>query len=176
MKSTATWLACTSLSLIACTAFAQDKTDFTLNDGKVRFQAPAGWSAIMEKQEGDPQAIAFQVPDPTAQGSQDSATVTVKTRQLGDPGKFAATIQEEFQRARTQPGFEIDPANKDAAVRQYFVTRASTRYLVRDRAQPVGSIAVEVRCQRPLLAGTPASWSTQFDRECDGVVASIGNP
>ena len=76
----------------------------------------------MEKKEGDPQAIAFQVPDPSAQDSEDAATVTVKTRQLADAAGFAAAVQQEFERAKEQPGFATDPANKDAAVRQYMET------------------------------------------------------
>lgn len=153
---------------------AQDQANFTLNDGAVRFHAPAAWTAVMEKKDGDPQAIAFQVPDPSTDGSEDAATVTVKTRQLADAAGFAAAVQEEFERARQQPGFATDPANKDASVRQYFVSRGKTRYLVRDRARLVGRIAAEVRCQRPLLASTPAAWNAQFDRDCDAVTASLG--
>ena len=165
---------CLLLAAAASCAFAQDSSDHSLNDGAVHFRAPATWSAVMEKKEGNPQAIAFQVPDPSAQGSEDSATVTVKTRQLADASAFAATVQEEFERAKAQPGFEIDAANTNAAVKQYFVTRGKTRYLVRDAARLAGNIAVEVRCQRPLLAATPAAWNTQFDRDCDAVVASLG--
>lgn len=167
-------LACAALALAAAGAFAQSASDFSLNDGKVVFHVPAQWVSVMEKKDGDPQAIAFQVPDPSAQGSEDSATVTVKTRQIADPSAFAATVQEEFERAKAQPGFEIDPANKDAAVRQYFVTRGKTRYLVRDEAHLTDNVAVEIRCQRPLLAATPAAWNAQFDRDCDAVAASLG--
>ena len=167
-------LACAALIAFATGASAQNASDYALNDGAVHFHVPASWSAVMEKKEGNPQAVAFQVPDPSAQGSDDSATVTVKTRQLADPSAFAATVQEEFERAKAQPGFEVDPANKNAAVRQYFVTRGKTRYLVRDGAQLAGNVAVEVRCQRPLLAATPAAWNAQFDRDCDAVVASLG--
>ena len=91
---------CLLLAAAASCAFAQDSSDHSLNDGAVHFRAPATWSAVMEKKEGNPQAIAFQVPDPSAQGSEDSATVTVKTRQLADASAFAATVQEEFERAK----------------------------------------------------------------------------
>ncbi len=167
-------LLCAAALLSATGARAEGQSDYALNDGGVHFRAPSQWSAIMEKKEGNPQAIAFQVPDPSAQGSDTSATVTVKTRQLEDAGKFAASVQEEFERARAQSGFEIDPANKDASIRQYFVTRGKTRYLVRDSARLSGTIAVEVRCQRPLLADTPAAWAAQFDRDCAAVVSSLG--
>lgn len=157
----------------ATTAHAQGKTDYTLNGDQVRFHVPAGWTAIMEKSEGNPQAVAFQVPDETAQGSEDSANVTVKTRQLKDASEFTGTVQEEFERSKAQGGYEADPANKDASVHQYFVVRGKTKYLVRDTFQLSGNIAVEVRCQRPLLASTPAAWNAQFDNACGAVAASL---
>lgn len=162
-----------ALATSALCAQTSPQTDYSLNDGKVNFKAPSPWNSVMEKKEGNPQAIAFFIPDPGAQGSEDSTTATVKTRQLADASAFAATIQEEFERARSQSGFEIDPANKDAGVRQYFVTRGKTRYRVRDVARLVGNIAVEVRCQRPLPATAQAAWTAQFDADCERVVASI---
>lgn len=160
-------------SLAATAAHAQGKTDYSLNGDQVRFHVPASWTAIMEKSDGNPQAIAFQVPDATAQGSDDAANVTVKTRQLKDPSEFAATVQDEFQRSKAQGGYETDPANKDSSVHQYFVVRGKTRYLVRDSFQLNGTIAVEVRCQRPLLDATPVAWNADFDSACAAVVASL---
>lgn len=157
----------------AATAFAQAKTDYSLNGDQVRFHVPAGWTAIMEKSDGNPQAVAFQVPDASAQGSEDAASVTVKTRQLKDASQFAATVQDEFERSKAQGGYETDPSNKDSSVHQYFVVRSKTKYLVRDSFQLTGTIAVEVRCQRPLLASTPAAWNAEFDDACGAVVASL---
>jgi len=157
----------------AATAHAQAKTDYTLNGDQVHFHVPATWTVVMEKADGNPQAVAFQVPDASAQGSEDSATVTVKTRQLKDASEFAATVQEEFEHSKAQGGYETDPANKDSAVHQYFVARGKTKYLVRDSFQLNGTIWVQVRCQRPLLASTPAAWNTEFDNACGAVVASL---
>lgn len=154
-------------------AFAQGKTDFTLNDGQVHFRVPPGWNAVMEKTDGNPQAVAFQVPDEAAQGSGDSATVVVKTRQLKAAAAFAGFVQDEHARAESQGGYEKDASNRNASVHQYFVQRAQTRYLVRDSYYLTGEIAVEVRCQRPLIDNTPAAWNAQFDAACDGVVASL---
>lgn len=166
-----------ALIAIACAtaAFAQGKTDYTLNDGQVRFHVPADWTAVMEKGDGNPQAVAFQVPDATAQGSDDSATVTVKTRQLQAPAAFAGVVQDELDRSKAQAGYESDASNHDTSIHQYFVTRGKTRYLVRDSYCLTGGIAVEVRCQRPLLAGTPAEWSGGFDAACSAVAASVKN-
>lgn len=157
----------------ASSAHAQGKSDYSLNGDQIRFHVPASWTAIMEKADGNPQAVAFQVPDPTAQGSDDSANVTVKTRQLKDASAFAATVQDEFERSKAQGGYETDRSNTDSSVHQYFVVRGKTRYLVRDSFQLIGTIAVEVRCQRPLLEATPQGWNGEFDAACASVVASL---
>lgn len=162
-----------AMALMSPTAFAQGKTDYTLNDGQVRFHVPADWSAVMEKTDGNPQAIAFQVPDPSARGSEDSATATVKTRQIRNAGDFSGVVQEDLDLAKAQGGYEIDTSNTNTAIHQYFVVRGKTRYLVRDSSQLSGNIAIEVRCQRPLLEATPAAWNTQFDNACDAVIASL---
>ena len=161
------------LLLSASTAFAQGKTDFTLNDGQVHFRVPPSWTAVMEKNDGNPQAVAFQVPDEAAQGTEDSATVMVKTRQLKAAAAFPGFVQDEHARAESQGGYEKDATNKNASVHQYYVQRANTRYLVRDSYYLTGEIAVEVRCQRPLIDKTPASWNAQFDSACDAVATSL---
>ena len=52
-----------TLAFASSLAFAQAKTDYTLNGGSVHFHVPGDWTAIMEKSDGDPQAVIFQVPD-----------------------------------------------------------------------------------------------------------------
>lgn len=165
-------IACLFL-MFAASAFAQGKTDYTLNDGQVTFHVPPTWNAVMEKSDGNPQAVAFQVPDDAAQGSDDTASVTVKTRQMSGPAQFATVVQDEFVRSKAQPGYDVDTSSKDTTAHQYFVQRAKTRYLVRDNYFLTGSIAVEVRCQRPLIDKTPASWAAQFDAACNAVFASL---
>jgi hypothetical protein len=161
------------LAFMAPSAFAQGKTDYTLNDDQVHFHVPPGWTAIMEKADGNPQAVAFQVPDPTAQGTDDSATVTVKSRQLKNPAQFDSVIMEERQHAKEQTGYEFDTSNADAAINRYFVMRGKTKYLVRDSFHRSGGFAVAVRCQRPLIDKTPPAWNAEFDSACASVVASL---
>ncbi|MEO6688459.1 MAG: hypothetical protein ABIS07_11950 [Dokdonella sp.] len=158
---------------LTSTAFAQEKTDYTLNDDKVHFHVPPSWTAIMEKTDGNPEAIAFQVPDPTAQGSDDSATVTVKSRLLKTPEQFDSVVLEERLHAKEQAGYALDISNTDGAVNQYFVMRGKTKYLVRDSFHRSGAYAVAVRCQRPLLEKTPPAWNAAFDGTCAGVTASL---
>lgn len=160
-------------ALISPAVFAQGKTGYTLNDGQVRFHVPAEWSAVMEKTDGNPQAIAFRVPDASPQGGEDIADVTVKTRQLKSAAEFNGVLEDELERARAQNGYAVDTSKPGRSVHQYFVLRGPTRYLIRDSFQLSGDIAIEVRCRRPLLEATPAAWNTQFDSACDALIASL---
>jgi hypothetical protein len=161
------------LAIVACAAFAQAKTDYTLNDGQIHFHVPPDWTAIMEKSDGDPQAVIFQVPDASAQGSEDTASVTVKTRSLKSGDQFNGFVQDAFERAKGQAGYENDSSNKEPSTHRYFVNRGKTRYLVRDNYELKGNVAIEVRCQRPLLDATPKDWTDHFDAACAAVFASL---
>lgn len=165
-----------ALLLLACTslASAQDRSQYSLNDGKLHFDVPADWVAIMQKTEGNPQAIAFQAPNPGAADSGAAADVTVKSRQVRSPADFAATVASERERAQAQPGYSRDGDAGDDRMHRYFVQNGSVRYLVQDRFQLSGTLVVEVRCRRPILAATPASWNRGFDAACDAVFASLG--
>ncbi|MBN8482731.1 MAG: hypothetical protein J0L88_14205 [Xanthomonadales bacterium] len=152
---------------------AQERTDYALNDGKIRFRVPSTWSAIMEKSDGNPQAIVFQVPDTAAQGTEDAATITVKTRQLKSPGDFAEAVQNELALSKAQTGYESDAQAADSGVHRYFVLRGKTRYAIRDRFVLIGTIAAQVRCQRPLLDATTKDWTAAWDAGCNSISASV---
>jgi hypothetical protein len=155
------------LLIAAAGAAAQDRSDYNLNDGKVRFNVPPTWSAIMEKSDGNPQAIIYQVNDPATEGTDDTASVTVKTRQLKSPTEFADATQNELLLSKAQTGYEGAPDASDTSIHRYFVMRGKTRYAIRDRFVLMGSIAVQVRCQRPLLERTTKEWTSQFDAGCE---------
>ena len=159
--------------LAAGIASAQQRSDYALNDNKIRFSVPATWTAIMEKSDGNPQAIVFQVADPAAQGTEDAATITVKTRQLRAPGDFAEAVQNELVLSKAQTGYESDATASDNGVHRYFVMRGKTRYAIRDKFVLIGTIAAQVRCQRPLLDATTKDWTAAYDSGCNGVAASV---
>lgn len=161
------------LLLATAGAHAQSGSDFTLNEGKIRFSVPDGWSAIMEKSDGNPQAIIFQVPDPATAGTDDTASVTVKSRQLKSPADFADATQNEMLLSKAQTGYEAALDGSTAGVHHYFVMRGKTRYDIRDRFTLMGNIAVQVRCQRPLLDATTRDWTAKFNGGCDSVAASL---
>ena len=154
-------------------AIAAGASQQTLDDGKVHFSVPSGWSTIMEKSDGNPQAIVIQAPDASAATSADAATITVKTRSLDDPSQFASAVQSEFDRSKSQPGYKRDTTVADGSAHQYFVQRGKTRYLVRDSFFLTGTIAVQVRCQRPLIDAIPPSWTSSFDTTCGHVFDSL---
>ncbi|HET9034090.1 MAG TPA: hypothetical protein VFN25_14445 [Dokdonella sp.] len=154
-------------------ASAQDRSDYNLNDGKIRFSVPQDWSAIMEKSDGNPQAITFHVTDPAAEGTDDMASVTVKTRQLKSSADFADATTNEMLLSKAQTGYEAALDGSATGIHHYFVMRGQTRYEIRDRFNLMGEIAVQVRCQRPILKTTTKAWTSQFDQGCDSVANSL---
>jgi hypothetical protein len=164
------WLFLCASCAIATPAAA---ADYSLNDGRVRFTVPSTWTAVMEKRGEDPQAIAFDVPDAAPRDGGAIASVTVKTRSLAAPTDFAASVQDEMQRAQAQPGYAADTSTTDPARFRYTILRGTLRHAVEDRFVLLGDIAVQVRCQRPLSdAGAPAG-AARFDGECADVFASL---
>ena len=166
------WLPLILLAAIG-SAHAQDRTNFNLNDGKIAFSVPQGWSAIMEKSDGNPQAITFQIADPASAGTDDMASVTVKTRQLKSAAAFVEATQNEMMLSKAQTGYEAALDGSNTGIHHYFVMRGKTRYEIRDRFTLMGEIAVQVRCQRPLLTETSKAWNSTFDSGCDSVASSL---
>ena len=154
-------------------AHAQDRTNFNLNGGKIAFSVPQGWNAIMEKSDGNPQAITYLVADPAAEGTDDMASVTVKTRQLKSAAAFVEATQNEMMLSKAQTGYEAALDGSNTGIHHYFVMRGKTRYEIRDRFNLMGEIAVQVRCQRPLLKATTKAWESAFDSGCDSVASSL---
>jgi hypothetical protein len=161
------------LLFCASAAFAQSSNDYTLNDGDVRFSVPAEWSTMMEKSDGNPQAMVFKIPDPAAEGTEDTASITIKTRRLKSPADFPEAMQNELALSRAQSGYEADALTNDSGIHHYHVMRGKTRYAIRDKFVLRGDVAVQIRCQRPLLDGTSKDWTAVYENGCDRVVASL---
>ncbi|HQX65310.1 MAG TPA: hypothetical protein PLF47_05790, partial [Dokdonella sp.] len=111
--------------------------------------------------------------DAAAEGSDDMASVTVKTRQLKTAADFAEATQNEMQLSKAQTGYEAALDGSNTGIHHYFVMRGKTRYEIRDRFSLMQNIAVQVRCQRPLLQATSKAWSNAFDAGCDSVASSL---
>ena len=61
---------------------ADENGNYVLSDGFIKFNAPPSWPVMMEKAEGNPQFVAFQVKDPADTGTGESARVSVDTKLL----------------------------------------------------------------------------------------------
>ena len=101
------------------------------------------------------------------------ASVTVKTRKLKSAADFAEATQNEMQLSKAQTGYEAALDGSNTGIHHYFVMRGKTRYEIRDRFNLMGEIAVQVRCQRPLLNATAKTWGNTFDAGCDSVANSL---
>ena len=159
--------------LLACAHASAQTSDFNLNDGRIRFSVPQSWGAIMEKSDGNPQAIAFAVADPATAGTDDAARVTVKTRQLKAPSEYADAMQNEMLLSKAQTGYAAEVESKESGTHNYTVTRGATTYSIKDQFKLIGNFAVKVRCERPVLKATSKAWSADFERDCAAVSASI---
>ncbi len=166
---------CILLLFIGASTLAQDRRDYQLNDGQIRFDVPGAWSAILEKTDGNPQAIAFHVPDPAAAGTDAAADVTVKTRRVANRAQYSSLVQQELGRARGQPDYrEEQPGGEDTAHR-YTLSRAGVRYHVEHSYRLHGDLLIELRCQRPILARSSAAWDRDFDAACARLAATLGS-
>ena len=161
------------LSSLALAAYAQSATDYSLNDGTVRFQAPADWSMILQKAEGNPQAIAFQVKDPADQNTNAATRVTIDTRKLGGSGEFATLVSKSMAKAKQMPAYTEEGGANDATNLRFTTTDAGTRYQYRDSYIFHDDLAIHVRCVRPLLSGTTAAWNRAYEQGCDLVTSSV---
>jgi hypothetical protein len=97
----------------------------------------------------------------------------VKTRRLKSPNDFPEATQNELSLSKAQTGYEADPEGSSTGVHRYFVMRGKSRYTIRDRFTLLGDVAVQVRCQRPLLDATTQDWVARFDTGCNSVASSV---
>ena len=152
-------------------AAAETPGEFTLNQGIVKFSAPPAWPVIMQKSEGNPQAIAFQVKDPADEGTGEATRVTVSTKLLDDPSNFQALVNAEVDKGKQMPGYEKSDSG-DPTVLRFFARNGKTRYEYRDTWYLNGHIFVHVRCARPMLEKTTAQWTADYEKGCQQIMAS----
>ena len=148
------------------------QTAYSLFEGIVRFNAPAQWPVILEKKEGVPQFLAFQVKDPAAEGSGESSEVSVDAKLLSDASTSQALVNAATDRAKQAPGYEA-AKDTDPNVLRYTALNGKQRYEYREVWQLNATVLVHVRCARPLLAATSAAWTQAYDAGCSGVMQSL---
>ena len=148
-------------------------TDYSLAAGNVRFSAPDTWPQIMEKADGDPQFIAFQVPDPSPTGHQVLARVTVSVHAVSDAQAFKAWVDAGLAKARGLPQYKSGSAAGSSRF-IYTAMENGQRLYYRESYYFKGDQGVQLRCVRPLTSQAGPAWTADFDRGCDAVARSLG--
>jgi hypothetical protein len=157
----------------ATNVLAQSPGEFALDQGFVKFNAPSDWPVIMQKIEGNPQFIAFQVKDPADSGTQDATRITGETKLLDDSGNFQAMVNVGVDKAKQSPGYEPRTDNADASTLLYFALNGKTRYEYRETWYLNGHVMVHARCARPMLAATTKEWVTEYEKGCAQIMQSL---
>jgi hypothetical protein len=148
-------------------------TDYSLAAGSVRFSAPGTWPQIMEKADGDPQFIAFQVPDPSPTGHQVLARVTVTVHAVSDAQAFKTWFDAGLAKARGLPQYKSGSAAGSSRF-IYTAMENGQRLYYRESYYFKGNEGVQLRCVRPLASQAGPAWTADFDRGCDAVARSLG--
>jgi hypothetical protein len=159
-------------ALLATSAVAEGPGEYSLNDGVVKFSAPSAWPVIMQKTEGNPQVIAFQVKDPADEGSGEATRVTVTTKQLDDTNRFQSLVNVDVDKGKQMPEYEKRDSG-DPSVLRYVARNDKTRYEYRETWYLNGRALVHVRCARPLLDKTTAQWTADYEKGCMQIMQSI---
>ena len=165
----------TALALLALSSFAaaESKTDYTLYEHIVKFKAPADWPVIMEKKDGNPQFIAFQIKDPADPKSEELAQLTVSAKLLHDSSFFQQQVDAATDKAKQLPGFEVVTEGVDPSVFRYYAMNGKSRYEYRETFYLMSHLLLHVRCSRPLLAATTPAWTDAYNKSCAEIMASL---
>ncbi len=162
-----------SLLLAANAARAQDAGQYSLDQGYIKFNAPPAWPVIMQKSEGNPQFIAFQVKDPADTGSGEATQVTVETKLLDSSDNFQATVNVGVDKAKQMSGYEQHTEGVDPSTLRYYALNNRTRYEYRETWFLNGHLLVHVRCARPMLAATTTQWTADYEKGCAQIMQSL---
>jgi len=159
-------------ALLAFAAAAETPGEFALNSGLVKFTAPDAWPVIMQKTEGNPQAVAFQVKDPAEEGTGEATRVSVNTKLLDDPSNFQMLVNADVNKGKQMPDYEKRDDGVDASVLRFFAREGKTRYEFRETWYLNGRVLVHIRCARPMLEKTTAQWVADYEKGCAQIMTS----
>jgi hypothetical protein len=155
------------------TAAADEGGQYTLDQGFVRFSAPPSWPVMMQKTDGNPQFIAFQVKDPADTGTGEASRVTVDAKLLDNSDNFQPLVNAGMDKAKQLPGYEQRTDGVDPSVLRYLAMNGKTRYEYRETWYLTGHVVVHVRCARPMLAATTAQWTAEYEKGCAQIMQSL---
>lgn len=158
--------------LLLATSASAAAADYTLADGKVKFSTPDDWRRIMQTQ-GDPEVMAFQVPDPSPTAQNTLARVTVSSTHVADIGDFQQYVSTATAKARTLPGYRLDAAHSGATWSSYAAQESGEAQTYFERYYFHNGVAVQLRCVRPAASQAGAAWTAAFDKGCAAVAADL---
>ncbi len=147
--------------------------DYSLDQGFVKFSAPPAWPVMMEKTEGTPQFVAFQIKDPADAGTGESSRVTVETRLLDNSSNFQAMVNRDVDKAKRMPEYKQTTEGVPESTLRYHALNGKTGYEFRETWYLNGHIFVHVRCERPMLAKTTTQWTAAYEQGCAQIMQSI---
>lgn len=153
----------------ACALPAAHAADYALAEGAVHFFAPDAWTPIMEKLDGDPQFIAFQVRDPSPAGAKSLARITVTVRHEPDLSSFSQYVESASAAARKLQGYNAQGGQPTSSGLRYTAMENGTRNAYLEHYAYRGVVAVQVRCIRPDK-GVAAQWMSSFDAGCQSII------
>jgi len=162
-----------ALLLCATAALGQSKSDYTLYENIIKFKAPSDWAVIMEKKDGNPQFIAFQVRDPADKDSSELAQVTINARLLHDSSFFQQQVDAATDKAKQSAGFEQVTEGVDPTVFRYYAMNGKSRYEYRETFYLTNHLLLHIRCARPTLANTTAAWTDAWNKGCAELMQSL---
>lgn len=166
-------LATCALACFAAGVSADENGNYVLSSGYIKFNAPPSWPVIMEKTEGNPQFIAFQVKDPADTGTGEAARVSVDTKLLDDSANFQPLVNVGTDKAKALPGYEQHTEGVDSSVLRYFALNGKTRYEYRETWYLNTHLVIHVRCARPMLAATTPQWTAEYEKGCAQIMQSL---
>ena len=147
--------------------------DYTLFENIVRFKAPSDWPVLMEKRDGNPQFIAFQIKDPADPKSEELAQVTVNAKLLHDSTFFQQQVDAATDKAKQLPGFEVVTEGVDPSVFRYYAMNGKSRYEYRETFYLMSHLLLHVRCSRPILTATTPAWTDAYNKSCAEIMAAL---
>jgi hypothetical protein len=154
-------------------AIADDNGTYSLDEGYIKFTAPPSWPVILQKTEGNPQFVAFQVKDPADADTGEATRVSVETKLLDDSSNFQAAVNVGMDKAKAMTGYEQHTEGVDPSVLRYYALNGKTRYEYRETWYLNGHVVVHVRCARPMLAATTPQWTAAYEKGCSEIMQTL---
>lgn len=146
--------------------------EVSMANGAVKFQTPASWLDIMDT-EGDPEARVFQVPDPSPSGKNNLARVTVTVARAADIKAYQQYMATAMAKATQLPGYQASTATHAPNEALYGARENGTEFSYVERYWFKAGHAIQLRCVRPTQSEAGASWTSAFDKGCEGLAKQL---